>query len=236
MKGVAFDLGKELALRLGVPFERWCIRLSEALLDGAKSGAWDVSMFGSNPERSKQFDFTQTVIEIEFGYLAPSGSSLVSLADVDKPGIRVGVQENSAVQAILSRQLKTASLVPGPGVAGGIAMLKSGKADVFASNKSILFEMSDQLTGSRVLPGSYATEAQSIALPKGRDAGMAYLRNFVEEATSGRLAKAAVARAGLRGAVEPCAQMNSPPLRPLLDLSRGATGCGSLHNPCGART
>ena len=206
MKGVAFDLGKELALLLGVPFELVVYPSIGALLDGAKSGAWDISMLGVNPARAKEFDFTQAVFELEFGYLAPSGSSLLTLADVDRPGIRVRVQENSTVQAILSRLLKAASLVAGPGVTGGLAMLKSGKTDVFAANKSILFEMSDQLPGSRVLPGSYSTEPAAIALLRGRDAGMVYLRNFVEDATSGGLVKAAAARAGLRGAIEPAAK------------------------------
>ena len=73
------------------------------------------------------------------------------------------MQAKSAVEAILSRALKNATVVPGPGVQGGFEMLKTAKADVFAANKSILFEMSDQLPGSRVLPGNYATESQATA-------------------------------------------------------------------------
>jgi polar amino acid transport system substrate-binding protein len=202
MKGVAYDLGKELALRLEVPFEPVVYPSIGALLDGAKSGAWDVAMFGVNPARSKQFDFTQALLEIEFGYLAPSRSSLSKLTDVDRPGVRVGVQAKSAVEAILSRALKNATVVPGPGVQGGFEMLKSAKADVFAANKSILFEMSDQLPGSRVLAGNYATESLAIATPKARDVGMAYMRKFVENAKSEGLVKAAAERAGLRGIVE----------------------------------
>jgi polar amino acid transport system substrate-binding protein len=206
MKGVTFDLGKELARRLGVPFEPVVYPSIGALLDGAKSGAWDVAMFGVNPTRSKQFDFTQTLLEIEFGYLAPSGSSLSTLTDVDRAGVRVGVQEKSAVEAILSRVLKNATLVSGPGVAGGLAMLKSAKVEVFAANKSILFEMSDQLPGSRVLAGHYAIEPQAIAMPKVRDVGMAFMRKFVEDAKSEGLVKAAAERAGLRGTVEAAAK------------------------------
>jgi polar amino acid transport system substrate-binding protein len=80
-------------------------------------------------------------------------------------------------------------------------MLKSGKADVFASNKPSLFEMSDQVPGFRVLDGRFVTERQAMAIPKGRDLGMAYARKFVEDAKSEGLVKAAIERAGLRGAV-----------------------------------
>ncbi len=201
MKGVLFDLGKELARRMGVPFEPVVYPSIEALLDGAKSGEWDVASFGVNPARAKEFDFTAPLLETEFGYLVSSGSSISTLADVDRPGIRVGVPEKSAADAVLSRALKNAVLVRGPGLAAGLEMLKSGKVDVFATAKANLFEMSDQLPGSRVLAGSYATNTLAMAIPKGRDLGMAYARKFVEDAKSEGLVKAGVERAGLRGAV-----------------------------------
>ena len=61
--------------------------------------------------------------------------------------------------------------------------------------------MSDQLAGSRVLPGHYATDRLAMALPKGRDIGVAYARKFIEDAKSEGLVKAAIERAGLQDAV-----------------------------------
>ncbi len=81
-------------------------------------------------------------------------------------------------------------------------MLKSGKADVFASNKPSLFEMSDQLPGFRVLDGRFTTAQQAMAIPKGRDLGVAYARKFVENAKSEGLVKAAIERVGMRGALD----------------------------------
>lgn len=52
MKGVAFDLGKELARRLGVPFEPVMYPSVGALLDSGKSGAWDVAFVGFSPARA----------------------------------------------------------------------------------------------------------------------------------------------------------------------------------------
>src|SRR5215208_7525413 len=43
MKGVAFDLGKELARRIGVPFEPVLYPSIGALLDAGRSGGWDVA-------------------------------------------------------------------------------------------------------------------------------------------------------------------------------------------------
>ena len=95
MKGVGFDLGKELARRMGVPFEPVLYPSVGALLDSGKSGAWDVAFVGFSPARAKEWDFTALHMEVEFGYLIPGGSSISTMADVDRPGIRVAVQEKS---------------------------------------------------------------------------------------------------------------------------------------------
>ena len=200
MKGMGHDLGKELARRMGVPFEPVLYPSLGVLLEGRKSGGWDVAFFLISSARMKDFDFTAPVVELELGYLVPRGSPISTPADVDRPGIRVGVQGKSTVDAMLSRALKNAILLRGP-LAAGLEMLKSGKADVFASNKANLFEMSDQLPGSRVLDGRFASERVAMAIPKGREAGVAYARKFIEDAKSEGLLKAAVEKAGVRGAV-----------------------------------
>jgi polar amino acid transport system substrate-binding protein len=202
MKGVGFDLGRELAQRMGVPFEPVVFPSIGALLDSGKTGQWDVAFFAVSPARAQDFDFIAPHLEIELGYLVRSGSSISTSAEVDRPGVRVGVPEKGMADVVLSRELKQAVVVRGPGLAAGVEMLKSGSADVFGANKANLFEMSEQLPGSRVLDGRFATEQQAMAIPKGREPGMDYARKFVEDAKSEGLVKAAVQRAGLRGAVE----------------------------------
>ena len=201
MKGVGYDLGKEMAQRMDIPFEPILYKLIDDLIAGAKSGEWDIAFVGTSPARAKEMDFTGPVLETEVGYLVPRGSSISTSADVDRPGIRVGVPEKSQADSVLSRTLKNAELVRGPGLASVSEMLKSGKVDVFAANKANLFEMSDQLPGSKVLDGRFAAQQIAMAVPKGRDSGMPYARKFVEDAKSKGLVKAAIERAGLRGAV-----------------------------------
>jgi polar amino acid transport system substrate-binding protein len=201
MKGVAHDLGKELARRLGVPFEPVLYPAVGVLLDSGKAGAWDVAFVGFSPERAKEWDFTALHLEIEFGYLIPGGSSISTMADVDRPGIRVAAQEKSQPALFLSRTLKTAVVVQAPSLAGQVEALKSGKADVIFSVKPSLFEVSNQLPGSRVLDGRPGVDPHAMAMPKGRDPGLAYARQFIEDAKSGGLVKAAIERVGMRGAV-----------------------------------
>jgi polar amino acid transport system substrate-binding protein len=199
MKGVGHDLGKELAQRLGVPFEAVLYPSIGALLDGGKSGAWDVAHFGFSSERAKEWDFAAVHLEVEFGYLVPGTSSISTMADVDRPAVRVAVQEKSGPDSFFSRTLKNAVMVRAPSNPGALEALKSGKADVMGSIKPILFELSNQWPGSRVLDDRPGIDPHAMAVPKGRDPGATYLRQFIEDAKSGGLVKAAIERAGLRG-------------------------------------
>ena len=201
MKGVGFDLGRELARRMGVPFEPITYPSVGALLEAGKAGAWDVAFVGFSPARAKEWDFTGLHMEVEFGYLIPAGSSISTMADVDRPGIRVAVQEKSQPDNFISRTLKNAMVVRAPSLAGTVEMLKSGRAEVIFSIKPSLFEASNQLPGSRVLDGRPGIDPHAMVMPKGRDLGVAYARQFIEDAKSGGLVKGAIDRVGMRGAV-----------------------------------
>ena len=201
-KGVGFDLGKELARRMGVPFEPVVYPAVGGVIDGLKSGEWDLAFLALSPERESVVNFTAPFLVIEHGYLVAGGSPISTMDAVDRPGIRIGAPQGGSVNAILVRTIKNANVIASPGLAAGVEMLKSGKVDVFAANKANLFELSDKLPESRVLDGRIGVDEIAIALPKGREAGMAYVRKYIEDAQSDGLIKAAVQRAGLRGAVD----------------------------------
>jgi polar amino acid transport system substrate-binding protein len=201
-KGVGFDLGKELARRIGVPFEPVVYPSPGAIMDGQKAGEWDITFFGPTPERERVLNFTAPFLVIEHGYLVPAGSPISTIDAVDRPGTRIGAPQGGSVNAFLAGTIKNATVIASPGVPAGEEMLKSGKVDVFAANKANLFGLSDKMPGSRVLDGRIGVDEVAIALPKGREPGMAYLRQYIEDAKSEGLIKAAIQRAGLRGAAD----------------------------------
>jgi polar amino acid transport system substrate-binding protein len=203
MRGVGFDLGKALAQRIQIPFEPVLYSSIAALLDSGTSGGWDVAFIGFTPARAHAWDFAALHLQVEFGYLIPGGSSISTMADVDRPGIRVAVQERSGPDAFLSRHaLKHAEVVRASSYADTVEMAKSGAADAIFSIKPNLFELSRQLPGSRILDGSPGSVSQGMAIPKGRDpAGIAYARRFIEDTKSEGLVKTAAERAGLRGVI-----------------------------------
>jgi polar amino acid transport system substrate-binding protein len=121
---------------------------------------------------------------------------------VDRPGVKVGVSQGSTSQGTLARLYKSATLVPAASLPAAAQMLSKGEIDAFATNKAILFEMADTLSGARVLDGRWGLEHLAIAVPKGREDGMPYMRRFADSARNEGLVKRAAERAGLRGTVE----------------------------------
>ena len=201
MKGIGFDLGTELAKRLGVPIEPVMYASIGQLVDGGRAPEWDIAFVGIDPQRELFLDFTGCHLELEVGYLLPAGSPIAGFSGVDQPGVRIAVPQKGHADIILSRALKKATLLHGAGIGGAAELLGTGKADVLSANKANLFELAQKMPGARVLDGRIGTEQLAMAIPKGRDDGLAYARQFVEEAKSDGLVTAAIERVGLRGAV-----------------------------------
>jgi polar amino acid transport system substrate-binding protein len=201
-KGLTVDLGREFARRLGIPAELVEFTVVAEVVAAMRQGQVDFTVTNATAARAKEVDFSEPVFGVELGYLVPSRSSLSTVADIDKAGIRVGVTANSSSQATLTAQFKHASVVPASSLKAAVAMLADGKIDAYATNKAILFEMSDQLPGSRVLDGRWGIETFAVAIPKGREPALASVRTFAEAVKSEGLVKRAAQRAGLRGTVD----------------------------------
>ena len=200
MQGIAIELGKALATRLDVPYEQVEFGRPAEIYEALKAGQIDITIVNQTPARAEEFAWSPPLMLIELGFLAAAGLPAATPADVDRPGVRVGVTQGGTMNGVLARELKNASVVPAATLKDGIEMLAANRIDAYATNKANLFEMSDALPGSRVLDGRWGLEHLAMAIPKGRDAGLAYLRGFVEEAKSDGLVARAAARVGLRGA------------------------------------
>jgi polar amino acid transport system substrate-binding protein len=197
-RGVAIDIGNELARRLGAPSEWVGYRTPTEIESSAQSDQWDVCVFAVTPARSKLMDFSPPLMEVEVGYLVPAGSSLASLSDVDQPGIRIAVQAKTVTDTHLSTSVKSASLLRVPSPTDPIDLVASGNADAFAHLKPFLALSSGRLPGSRILDGKIFSDQIAIAVPKRRSAGLDYVRVFVADAKSSGFIKSSIERAGLR--------------------------------------
>ena len=206
-RGVAIDLTQELGRRLGVPVEIVAYDSVAVMGDAAPSSVWDIAFLGSDPKREALMSFTAAYLEIEATYLVPDASSLRTAADVDREGVRVAAPARANYELFLSRNLQHARLVSTASADAAFDLLTSGQVEAVAGLTQALLDRLPKLPGSRILPGRFMGVQQSIAVPKGRDAGLAYLRSVVEDAKSSGLVARAIERTGARGvSVAPAAK------------------------------
>ena len=197
--GIALDLGKELAKRLNVPVQIVEFDRVAQVLDSLKDGKVDFTFTNATAARAKDMDFTVPLVRLELGYLVLGDSKLPSVTEIDKLGVRVGVSQGSSSQGVLTQLYKNAKVVPADSLAKAKNMLETKQIDAFATNKGILFEMSDTLPGSQVMQGRWGLENLAIAIPKGRDVGREFVQNFANNVGQSGLLNKVIVRSGLRG-------------------------------------
>src|SRR6185369_3466654 len=169
VSGITMDLGRLLATQLGAEFVPVFYPNPGALVEGAKAGAWDVGFAAVDRARADVLEFTAPYMEVNITYLVPSASPVRAVADADRAGVRIGVGTKNAADLYLTRTLKQAQLVRiAENIDSAVELLRSGKADLFASNRAGLIQIRDKLGGYRLLDERLYAVEHAIALPRGR--------------------------------------------------------------------
>jgi polar amino acid transport system substrate-binding protein len=189
-RGVSGELARELAKRLGVPIAYVTFDAAGKVFDALKTGAWDVAFMAIDPVRSEGIEFTGPYVVIEGAYVVPASSPLKTNEDVDREGVRIAVARGSAYDLHLTRTIKRATLVREQSGPQALEMFVRDKLEVAAGVKQPIIAFAKERPDLRVIPGRFMVIEQAMGTPKGRDAGVRYLRAFIEEMkASGFIAK-----------------------------------------------
>lgn len=198
-RGPALELGRALATRIGIEFVSVEYPRPGAVIDGAKTNAWDVAFLVIDPKRAEDADFSHPYMQSDFTYLVPPGSSIRNVADADQAGVRIAVPRGDASDLHLTRILKRGELVRTETLAAAVELVRSGGADARAAPRAILLAESAKFPGSRVLDDGFALISYAALVPKGQAGRLAYVNEFIEEAKASGLVKRTIEAAGLRG-------------------------------------
>src|SRR5438445_11991619 len=72
-RGIAPDLGRELAPRAGLPFEFVKFDAAGKLFDAVNAAQCDVGFLGAELQRASRMEFTAAYLEISGTFLVPGG-------------------------------------------------------------------------------------------------------------------------------------------------------------------
>lgn len=200
-RGVSVDLARELATRLHVPLALVIYTAAGSVVEGIRSGAWDIAFLAVDPARAAEVDFTPPYVVIEGAYLVPQQSPIQQNADVDRDGVRVVAARGSAYDLYLSRALQHATLVYAPTSQAVTDQMVSERLEVAAGVKQQLEADARRVAGLRLLAGRFMVIRQAMALPKARLAGAGYLSAFVEEMKASGFVRGSLTRHGIEGVV-----------------------------------
>ena len=199
LKGWSPDLGIELARRAGVPHELVPIHNPADMIDAFKAERIDVTFIGITKDRSAAFDFGPVLIGLRTTFLVPASSTIQSIQEIDRAGVRIVVPARSAQGEHLERIITKATMlrVPVETTKPATDLIATGQADAFSHVVPMLAKAQPTLPGSRILPGSYYDVPIAIGYPKGSPTAVVeFCKNFVTDMKASGFAQKGIDRMG----------------------------------------
>jgi polar amino acid transport system substrate-binding protein len=196
---VSLEVARELAKRLGVSVQFIGYRTPAEVVGCLKLVQCDLGIMGVDPSRAAEVALSPAFMQFDFTHLVPPGSPIHKVVDADRPGIRIAAIRNHASTIALARMSKHATFVEDATPDGAFELLRSGRADVFASARPTLLDYVPKLRGSKVLADGYGVNLVALALPKDHDRQLSYVIEFLGQMKRSGWLKRAIDAAGLQG-------------------------------------
>ena len=200
VSGLSADLGRFIAGKLGVPYEPVVYESSSPFTASFGKNDWDIILTGKNAVVAQLVEFGPDLFFVEYAYIAAPGREFADPAAVDRRGVRIAVPRNASADVFLSKNLKSAEVVRMDGDSS-VAMewLKSGKADVYATNINSLEGIAARLPGAKII-GAFHTVTFSVAMRKGMSAAaQGRITQMVDEAKAVGVVQKGLAHAAAKG-------------------------------------
>jgi polar amino acid transport system substrate-binding protein len=204
--GITVDIARELAARVGLPLELLCFGSAKESFEAMNQGRADVCFLAVEPVREQSVAFTAPYVVIEGVFLVAESSSVTSPADLDQPGVRIGVNEGSAYDLFLSRTLAHAQLVR---EADGVVAFTDQQLEAAAGVRQPMQAFVASHSGVRLVEPRFMEILQAVGTSRSREAAtVSFLHTFVEELKASGFIADSLRRSGQEdaGVAPPAAQ------------------------------
>jgi ABC-type amino acid transport substrate-binding protein len=194
-EGIDIDLSEELAKDLGVKLEYVETSFSTFIAD-LQANKCDLGMFGvgATMKRAQAVAFTQPYLISGVYGVAHKDGKIKNWADIDKPGVNVGVSLGSYIEPFMRTYLKNAKLVAVAPPATVQAELQSRRIDVIATDFPASTKMNSQFDWSATIapPEALSVTPYAYVMNQGDQIWLNYVNLFVQTIKlDGRLKAAA---------------------------------------------
>ena len=200
VRGVTVDLVRGFAETLKLPLVLNVYDNSGQVTDAVAMGQCDIAFMPQDAERAKKVDFGPAYYFISSTYLVPAGSTIHSIDEVNRQGVRVVGISNTTTVRSARRTAPNASVEEVPSVEQMTEMARTKQGDAFALSHDSFIGLLPKLPGARVLPGHFQQTGIAVAVPKGRPAALKLASKLMEDAKKSRLVRRALDAAGFKDA------------------------------------
>jgi polar amino acid transport system substrate-binding protein len=192
--GVTVDIARELARRLEVPVELLCFDAARKSFEAMTTGQADICFLAIDPARAGEVAFTAPYVVIEGVFAVPAGSALTTVAEVDAPGVRIGVRKGSAYDLYLTRELRQATVVRSD---EGVDVFLAEGLEATAGVRQPITRFVTANPGVRLIDERFMEIRQAVGTTQSRSPEtVAYLHGVVEELKANGFVADALIRSG----------------------------------------
>jgi polar amino acid transport system substrate-binding protein len=199
--GISMDLGRFIAAKLGAQLVPVFYSDPKTYSQSFGKGEWDIAIGPKRASDAAQVDYSPDFMLVDNIYVEAPGKGFADAAQVDRPGVKIGVALDGAPDKFLTGAVRSATIVRLPGqVSDAVEALRDGKADAYGSNGEFVYAIAAKLPGAKIVPGAFTTVHMAVLVPKGRSvAAVARLSEIVKAAIAAGIPQQAIERQQLKG-------------------------------------
>ncbi|TGV07572.1 ABC transporter substrate-binding protein [Alcaligenaceae bacterium 429] len=195
-RGVAADLARAVAERLGVTPQFVSYDAAGKVVAGREKDEWDLAFLAIDPLRAQSIQFTEAYVQIEGTYMVANDAPFTHVDQLDQAGVRIAVGQGAAYDLFLSRHLQHASLERSPTSAAAMDLFAEQQLEAAAGVRQPLLAYVAEHPEYRVLEGHFTAIQQAMAVPKERQLAYDWLVGFLQDMKHSNFIRAALERSG----------------------------------------
>ena len=198
-EGVAPDMARAIADRLGVPVAYVTFPRPGELADAASKNIWDIGLIAAEPARAEAIAFSARLRRDRGDLPRTPGLKDHQHRRGRPPGHQDRDRSPGRLRPLAQPPPRARRADPRRQPRRLLRSVRSENLDALAGLRPRLLQDIEKLPGARILDGKFTAVQQAVGTAKANDAGARFLHAFVEDAKASGLVARLIERHHIRG-------------------------------------